>query len=231
MKAPAPVATHATTKPQSRDASASLPAETRRARCPHCATAMLLDRPAPGDVFECPRCSREFGLDDSGARGPARPAPSPSAPECEVLVLRPSMLRGNPFAFLGLWACVLLGAGGAAWVGLVRDQHSPAWIVLALGGIAAIATLLAWKIRVLSSEIRVTSKRLIDRDGLIHQRTSEVLHRDVRNIRVEQTLWERIRGIGTLAIYTASDDEPEVCMTGVPHPHRVRKVIDMYRPM
>jgi apolipoprotein N-acyltransferase len=191
---------------------------------------MLLEGARPGDVFECPSCAREFSPPDHVAPATAT-KPATPAPECEILVLRPSMLRGNPLAFLGLWACVALGLAGAAWVGLLRDRASPAWIVLAAGAALALAALLAWKLRTLSSEIRVTSKRLIDRDGLFRQRTSEVLHRDVRNIRVEQTLWERIRGIGTLAIYTASDDEPEVSMTGVPHPHRVRKVIDMYRPM
>jgi len=87
------------------------------------------------------------------------------------------------------------------------------------------------KVRSLGTQIRITNKRLIDRDGFLQRRVSEVLHRDVKNVRVDQSLRERVWRVGSIAIFTGGEEEPEVYMRDVPDPERVRQIMDLYRPM
>lgn len=87
------------------------------------------------------------------------------------------------------------------------------------------------KLKSLNAKIRVTSKRIVDTDGFLNRRVSEVLHRDIRNVRVEQTFSQRIWRVGAIAVYTGGEEAPEIYMENVPDPHHVREVIDVYRPM
>lgn len=106
-----------------------------------------------------------------------------------------------------------------------------AWIPCAVGGLAAISVPVWMKLKSLNAKIRVTSKRIVDTDGFLNRRVSEVLHRDIRNVRVEQTFSQRIWRVGAIAVYTGGEEAPEIYMENVPDPHHVREVIDLYRPM
>jgi hypothetical protein len=133
--------------------------------------------------------------------------------------------------WLGLAVGALLGVGLGIAV-LVRGTL-PSWagITIMFAGLSAGVLLAIWRPLLSGSQIRVTNKRLIDRDGVVQRHVSEVLHKDVKNIRVEQTLWQRLCKAGSLAIYTSGAEEPEVFMDNVPSPHKVREVIDAYRPL
>jgi hypothetical protein len=168
---------------------------------------------------------------------PARPdraaaagLPAGDGAEVDVLVLRPSPARSRPLQFFGFGALGLVGilAGLFGWG---NSWHTAAWVACLAGGTAAMAVPAWMKVRALSSQIRVTNKRVIDRDGFFNRRTSEVLHKDVRNVRVDQTLRERVWRVGAVAIFTSGEEEPEIAIHDVPNPDRVREIIDLYRPM
>lgn len=227
--------------------------------CPDCGQRMAVQADAAdGDVLTCPHCSREFAVRyraetipardtvDDALRGASRSAaataadlperpvslseqlPAKTGPEQDVLTLKPSLIRSNPAAYLGLWALVIAGCTLTV-LALMRNVGPYIWLPCVVLFAAGALPLLVWKLRTMHSYVRITNKRIIDSDGFFRKTTSEILHRDIRNVRVEQSLLERITNSGTLSIYTSSDEVPEVHMAHVPRPDKVREVIDTYR--
>jgi hypothetical protein len=227
---------------------ASYPARGMLHTCPHCKRSLALDAPASGEQFACAHCNRTFvyhdpklpppvavRVGDDGARvRPDRAAaagfPASDGPEVDVLVLRPSPARSRPLQFFGFAALGLVGVAAGVF-GWGNSWHVLAWAACLAGGLTA-AAIPAWmKVKSLTSQVRVTNKRLIDRDGFLERRTSEVLHKDVRNVRVDQTLRDRMWRVGSIAIFTSGEEEPEIAIRDIPNPDRVREIMDLYRPM
>lgn len=156
--------------------------------------------------------------------------PAASGPEVEVLLVHPSALRSQPLKFFGFGFLGLVGLASAIY-GYGHSWADFAWIVCGVGGLAASCIPVWMKLVTLNAKIRVTSKRIVDTDGFLNRRVSEVLHRDIRNVRVEQTFLQRIWRVGAIAVYTGGDEQPEIFMQNVPDPQRVREVIDLYRPL
>jgi uncharacterized membrane protein YdbT with pleckstrin-like domain len=71
----------------------------------------------------------------------------------------------------------------------------------------------------------VTNRRTVLRRGLLARETSEVRHRDVRNVQVNQTTFERLLGVGDLALSSAGQSDFEIAVKGIPNPNRVADVI------
>jgi len=64
------------------------------------------------------------------------------------------------------------------------------------------------------------------------RKTSEVLHTHIRNVKIEQSVLQRVLGVGSIAIDSAggSDADPiEIQMINVAKPYDVKAVIDQYR--
>jgi hypothetical protein len=208
--------------------------------CPGCAARVAVDAfPEPGEQYACPHCDATFaaryqaGEHHEQAFGEASSQALPARDdqsEQEVLMLRPSLWRWNPLAFAGLW-CSIIGGSALAIKLLIAGWSAPVWVAVLVVVVAAAVVLGWWKISTMGTYVRVTSKRLIDCDGFLRRRTSEILHRDIKNVRVEQTLWQRLMDVGTLSIYTNSDEAPEVHMEHVPGPGKVRAIIDGYRSL
>lgn len=165
-----------------------------------------------------------------GDRAAAKGYPPTDAPETEIMRVHPSMARTQPFLYAGLVALASLGLLGAAWMFL---RGRPVWLMSVPGLLGAGGALWLgyWWLQSRGSEIRVTSKRLIDTDGLFTRRVTEVLHRDIKRIELKQTFWQRLCGVGELSISADSHDGPEVFMANVPNPQKVREIIDAYRPL
>ncbi len=207
-----------------------------------------MDAPASGEQFACPHCTLPFLYHDPAQPPPAAARvsasesstkpdravveglPSADGAEVDVLVVRPSPARAKPLQFFGFALLGLVGIG-AGFFGWGNSWHVVAWAACLAGGLTA-GVIPAWmKVRSLGTQIRITNKRLIDRDGFLQRRVSEVLHRDVKNVRVDQSLRERVWRVGSIAIFTGGEEEPEVYMRDVPDPERVRQIMDLYRPM
>lgn len=207
-------------------------------RCDNCEQSIQVDTPIVGLKVKCPNCGdvnvlRSAAPADPTASRPDRAAaagyPPANGPEAEVLSIRPAMFRARPWRFLLLTVVALAGLGGgtaAAATGLI-----PLGIVAGALGLIAAVWLGVWKIATLGEGIRVTTKRIVDREGLFSKATSEVLHADIRNIQVKQRFVQRLLNVGTIAISCAAENEDEVFMEDVPAPDRVRAVIDLYRPL
>lgn len=98
---------------------------------------------------------------------------------------------------------LLLVAFGVLLLVLPAFMHVPdkLWIwgavAIAVGVLAAIPAMLsAW-----STELVVTSVRIIAKHGLVSRRTTEMLHRKIESLSVHQSIPGRLLNYGTLVIH------------------------------
>jgi hypothetical protein len=53
-----------------------------------------------------------------------------------------------------------------------------------------------------------------------------VLIADIRNVKIEQTMGQRIFGVGKVAVSTAGQADMEIEVQGLPAPERVKAIIN-----
>jgi uncharacterized membrane protein YdbT with pleckstrin-like domain len=123
-----------------------------------------------------------------------------------LLEINPAMFRNHPVGFI--LSVILIAAAGAGLVIL---------------GI--------WWLTTKAATLTVTNKRTIQRTGLISKKTTEVLHRDVRNIEIEQSISQRMFGVGSIGIASAGQSGIEIQFAGVRDPDGVKALIDRYREL
>ena len=123
-----------------------------------------------------------------------------------LLEANPAMFRNNPFAFI--LSVILVAAAG---VGLV---------ILGI-----------WWLDTKAAMLTVTNKRTIQRKGLFSRKTTEVLHRDVRNIEISQSMSQRMFGVGSIGIASAGQAGIEIQFAGIRDPDGVKALIDCYRDL
>ena len=116
----------------------------------------------------------------------------------------PAMFRNHPFAFI---LCIVLIA--AFGLGLL--------------------ILLIWWLNTLGTRLTVTNTRITLRKGILSKYTNEVYHTDIRNVQIDQSLFQRILDVGTVGFSTAGQDGIEISVAGIPRPESVRDIIDTYR--
>ena len=120
-----------------------------------------------------------------------------------LLELNPAMFRNNPLGFI-LSVLLIPVVVGAVILGI-------------------------WWLNTKAASLTVSNKRSIQRTGLISKQTSEVLHRDVRNIEITQSVFQRLFGVGTIGIASAGQAGVEIRFDGVRDPDGVKAMIDRYR--
>lgn len=85
--------------------------------------------------------------------------------------------------------------------------------------------LLWWYLQCKGSKLTVKEHDLMFEKGLLSKERAEVSISSVRTVRITQSFFNRIFGVGRIAIYTAGDD-PEFVAKGMPDPNRVRELIN-----
>ncbi len=212
-----------------------------RVRCDKCEKLLEAPDDLAGQRIECPACGDVRVLPASVTPSPPEPKavqdraaaaglPPDSGPEQKVMVVRAAMFRSR----LGLAALVGAGLGasltGMVYFGGVQRQPTLFWVSVAVCGVV-LGVLLVWKIAHLGTALEITNKRTIARRGLVSRATTEVLHDHVRNVQITQSVWQRLLGIGRIGLSSSADDSVEIVMDDLPSPDRIRRVIDLYRPL
>jgi uncharacterized membrane protein YdbT with pleckstrin-like domain len=160
------------------------------------------------------------------------------------------MFRAHPLWY-SLMLFIFLGGIFIAFMGWQSSQHSTwpqfhPWTMWF--GLAAMAIGLIWWIGWWAAphrwvKLTVTNKRSIRQEGIVMRKTSEVLHRHVVNVTIRQSLMHRIFGVGYIGIDSAGqggepmgdEAEPnrrgdiEIEVANIPHPYRIKEIIDQYR--
>lgn len=202
--------------------------------CPHCGEKVELADVEAEERVHCPNeeCGRPFRIQAPEAKLVGRREVEEDeeggvpATERTLRVVHPAMFRRHPFRWTGL--ALLLAAGV---VGLVYALTTS----LAYGTAALVASaaailigggwLLFWWLQTLFVTLTVTDERTILRKGIVAKETSEVRHRDVRNLQLDQNVLERLLGVGDLAISSAGQGDMEIHVDGVPKPDEVAAIV------
>ena len=113
----------------------------------------------------------------------------------------PAMFRNSPVLFL--ICCALIPVFG---IGLL--------------------ILLAWWIQCLATSLVITERRVTLRKGILSKYTNDILISDIRNVQVGQNLFQRIFGVGSVAVSTSGQSDMEIEVHGLPHPERIKAIIN-----
>ena len=199
--------------------------------CPECGDINVIPASAPAAAPAAPGSSK---AEESGAavdRAVAAGYPPDSGPEQKVMMVRPAMFRARPMVFSACAVGLVGGLVGVIYFGLIADTRNwILWPCLVLG-LVLLGVFATWKIQVLSAALEVTNKRAVERRGLLSRSTSEVLHDSIRNVTIKQSFWERIWSVGEIGIASSGHEGIEINIRNIPHPDKVRKIIDLYRPL
>jgi membrane protein YdbS with pleckstrin-like domain len=176
--------------------------------CPKCQTPMASPDSMAGQAERCPECGNVAVVPATGAVVTAvAPPPTPaesgasrsSQTDRELIKVHPSLIRGSPVAFA--FCCLL----------------SPVGIGLAI--------LLAMWLECRNTTLIITETRVILRKGILSKRTVEVRHHNVREITVEQGVFQRLFDCGDIGISTAASTGVEISVCGLPYPQRLAEMV------
>jgi uncharacterized membrane protein YdbT with pleckstrin-like domain len=143
------------------------------------------------------------------------------------------MFRNKPVKFM-TW--IIIGIAGlvlAMTDPLARYQvRNSRLICLAVGSgtalIVGIAFLL-WGMKYRRVSLTITNKRTILQAGLLSRYVKDVRHADVRMIVVKQGSLQRLLGVGSIAVASAATGESDIDVGGLPHPEKIKELIDGFR--
>ena len=206
-------------------------------QCDKCEQQISAEDELAGTKITCPHCGDVNRVPTPSAASGA-PAPDdrvrdePQGAERDLLIVRPSLWRSRPIttSLIALVPPILTIVG-------IAQKWSPmanywGWALPLLGWIM----LLAWWFRKTRFELlRVTNERSIHRRGLLARSTSEVLHKHVRNIRIDQSFLQRLLNVGSISIDGSAGggngNQAEVVIRDIPGPRRLKALIDEHRDM
>lgn len=162
-------------------------------------------------LIDCPECQNKISNRAPACPRCGFPLAATAAP-CEeedgdaeeiLFEASPSMLHNHPLLFI---LCILLAP-------------------VLIGFIA----LFVWWLRCRRRLLIVTNKRTTLRIGLLARSTNEIRHCDVCDLSICQTLGERLRGVGTLEISSAAEDDGDIVIAGIRDPQGVAELIREYQ--
>ncbi|VUD42186.1 hypothetical protein TDB9533_00641 [Thalassocella blandensis] len=112
----------------------------------------------------------------------------------------------------------------------VMFKNNPLGFIIALilvpVGIGLII-LLWWHLQNKSQRLTVSAGDILYEKGLLSKERSEVSIESIRTVKIKQSFFNRIFGVGAVEIYTAGDN-PEIAMAGLPDPNKIRELIKAY---
>lgn len=199
--------------------------------CDACEKTFEAPKEKAGGKMPCPHCGDVNRVPE--ADSPERKGlPPEEGPEITITTVRPAMFRAHPFRYIFI---VLLFLAGAT-VGLLAPmlERWETWVAIP----ALIVVLFAvgwwlwwWLTTTMWIKLTLTNKRTIRSEGIIHRHTSEVLHDHVRNVSIRQSFLDRIMRVGYLGIASAGQGSIEIEIRDIPHPDRIKAIVDEYRKM
>ena len=130
------------------------------------------------------------------------------------------MLVGPVFVLLivvGAGSYLAALAGGLSWARWV-------WLALGVIGLAVVVRFtLMPVIRWRTTHFVITTRRVLVREGLISRRGLDIPMSRINSVQFRHTLFERLLGVGTLVIESASDEPLE--FQDIPEVERVHSLL------
>jgi uncharacterized membrane protein YdbT with pleckstrin-like domain len=125
----------------------------------------------------------------------------------------------------GLAAAIVIGVIVGLASAVAKGSVQVAWVVVAVVAVLAVAALVAF-IRRRATTYTITSNRLTIRLGLLSRELHETRLERVQNVGTNQTLLERMLGIGTVDFDTAGGAGFDFAFRGVTDPEHIVRTVD-----
>lgn len=107
-------------------------------------------------------------------------------------------------------------------------KNSPLGVIFCVIAIPAfglgLLLLLIWFASTRSMKLVIDGRDIILEQGLLSKSRTELNAATIRTVKVSQSLFNRMFGVGKVEIFTAGD-KPEIVAGGMPNPHKVRDLI------
>jgi len=153
-------------------------------------------------LIACPECTErvsDLAVACPHCGFPVREETGGRGAERDLLVVSPRLFGGNWF----IHAVVIL---------------------LCLVLIGFVFYFVEW-LRARATRLIVTNRRTVLREGILDKRTNEIRHSDVRNVQVQQSLVQRMFGVGTLELSSSGQSDVEIGIKGIPNPQAIAQLI------
>ncbi len=197
-------------------------------KCPHCGRQYEVDRLLNGRSVKCPDCEKMFEAVN------IRLVP---CPDCGETISRRAAVCPKCGAPLSGNA-----SEGSPWNEAEEEKriavyHPSAmnylwWIILGvilLPVLVGLFILIFILIEIQCTSYELTSRRIIIRKGLISKNQNEIWIKDMRAVNFVQSVWQRIIGVGDIAIGTAASAGTEINIMGIADPADVVSKINGLR--
>ncbi len=142
-----------------------------------------------------------------------------------ILYARETMGRNDPLKLVFLLAL----ATAPLAILQVKPDLRENYVLLGACSVLGMLLLLSWWLDCLGHRLVVTDRRTIFRKGLLSKFTNEVLHSHVRNIQINQSVFQRLMHVGSIGISSSGQAGIEIFIRGVPNPYDVKSIIDQHR--
>ncbi|PZU58586.1 MAG: hypothetical protein DI547_09600 [Sphingobium sp.] len=100
-------------------------------------------------------------------------------------------------------------------------RSNPLLFILLLVSVIGILGLGVWWIRIKGERLAVSDKEVLLVRGLLSRQRTQFNLSTIRTVRISQTMFQRMMGVGSIEIFSAGD-YAEIAIRGMPDPDRVR---------
>lgn len=202
------------------------------AKCPHCGERYEVDCNLAGQKVKCPKCGDTFEVVND------RLFP---CPDCYALISKRASVCpkcGAPLSPNAENAGFReIGRDDLSTEESVKVYHPSAmnylWEtilgVILLPALIGLFILLYILIDIKCTSYELTTHRIIIRKGWIAKIQNEIWIKDMRAVNLVQGVWQRIIGVGNIAIGTAASAGTEINITGIANPAAVVSEINNLR--
>ncbi len=142
-----------------------------------------------------------------------------------ILTARETMGRNDPLKLVFLLALATAPLAILKLMPALRENY----VLISACSVLGMLLLLSWWLDCLGHRLVVTDRRTIFRKGLLSKFTNEILHSHVRNIQINQSVFQRLTHVGSIGISSSGQAGIEIFIRGVPNPYHVKSIIDTYR--
>jgi len=96
-------------------------------------------------------------------------------------------------------------------------------VVLCAVGIGFVI-LLYWYLKTKATHFEIGDREIALTEGLLSKERTELALASVRSVKVKQSFFQRLFGVGDVMIYSAGDN-PEIVVQGLPDPNLIHELI------
>jgi uncharacterized membrane protein YdbT with pleckstrin-like domain len=100
-------------------------------------------------------------------------------------------------------------------------RSSPLLYLALLISVVGILGLLIWWIRTKGERLAVSEREVLLERGLLAKQRTQLNLSSVRSVRISQTMFQRMFGVGDVEVFSAGD-YAEIAIRGMPDPNKVR---------